>query len=123
MSSRPFMKTKWKDLSWMEGRELRLRRWIWDFNEFREPPAQVIFVKDYGGTVLLDLVHTACEWGVKVPPRHLRHQISKAAMAVGDIIAIDTETGTRLIGAEVTEYLTRGEIPETFHIINAEDFV
>lgn len=107
----------------MEGRELRLRRWIWEFNGFREPPAQVIFVKNYEKTVLLDLIYTACEWGVKVPPRHLLHQISKAAMAVGDVIVIDAETGIHLIGEEVTEYLAKGENPETFLIVNSEDFV
>lgn len=100
---RPYMKTDYRDLSAYEGKEVRIIKWLWAF-DYREPPAQAFIAKDYERTVLFDLVYTACEWGVQMPPRHILKMVPKSAMACGDVIVREAETGRRLVGSEISNY-------------------
>lgn len=119
---RPYMKADYKSLGWMEGRQVRIRRWLWDMDEFRPAPEKAIIVKDYPKTVLVDLEYTGSEWGIQAPPRHFKHMITKAAMAVGSVVLIDDETGLKLIGQEIAEYRGKNEEAETLRVIRAEDY-
>lgn len=121
--NKPFMQSAYKNLSGFEHHEVKIIRWVYEFNEFREPPAKAIILKDYPKTVLFELIYTACQWGVQVPPRKIYKMIPKAAMAIGDVVVKDAASGIRLVGNEVAEYRGKHKEPETFRIMVAEDLI
>ena len=92
--NRPYITNNFKDLSDYEGRQVILVRWLWNFEEVHFPPDRVIFLKDYPRTVMIDLIYGS---------NHIRKMVTKAAMAIKDVIIKDKATGVRLTGETVTE--------------------
>lgn len=98
MSDKYVISTEYNSLADYIGRALDILRW---YKEYEFPPSEAKIIGDYPETVLIELTHTACEWGVKVPPRKIIKQITKAAMATGDIKLRVKETGEILTGKAI----------------------
>lgn len=87
----------WKDLSEYEGKEVKFHRGYSQITEIDESrfPDRCIFLKDYGKTVLRDMIYV--NWGKEA---HIKRMVTKAAMATGEVLL---EAERMLVGHMVGE--------------------
>lgn len=91
---------EYKDLSYLEGREVDFRGGIYDLTNgwVTRSPEKCYFLKDYPKTVLLQMVWIRDYKGRVKPPRTIKKLVSKASMYCGDVVIND---GLDLVGERV----------------------
>lgn len=94
-----------KDLSYLEGTDARLMHGYSNLTGLDDTcyPDRVEIIKDYGNTLLVNLVYVDDLWVVNMPPRKIRRMITKGAMLCGDVVLRDY-TGDLLVGRSVGNY-------------------
>ena len=111
--SRPFIANNYKSLRSREGHEVRIDKWLWNFEEVHLPPDKVRILKDYPRTVLFELEYAGSFWGLtRIPPRKIRKMVTKAVMATGEVAVIDKVTGERLTGQNISKFIANREEEE-----------
>lgn len=110
---RPYITNRYESLKSHEGHEIRIDKWLWNFEEMHVQPARAWIRKDYPNTVLFELEYAESHWGaIKIPPRRIVKLITKAALATGDIVVTDRVTGERLTGQNIAKFIADREEDE-----------
>lgn len=93
------------DLSYLEGTEAKMVHGYSNLTGLDDTcyPDRVEILKDYGKTILVNLVYVDDLWVVNMPPRKIRRMINKGAMLCGDVVLKDY-MGNLLIGHSVGNY-------------------
>lgn len=93
----------YKSLAWYIGMPLRYIRGL---NLEEIPDGKVEIIADYPDKVLVQLEYIKSTWGIKMPPRHIKTLVPKAAMACGDVLLAVAGTGEILSHDSVAYYQT-----------------
>lgn len=116
--AKTFITTDYYDLSWYIGEPLEIIKGASVLCKYRLPES-INIIADYGITVLVEMTYIKSEYGRLgiQGERKIKVLISKAAMAVGDIVLQVKSTGEFLTGESIARYTMNAKIERVKELI------